>query len=75
MNQSLPHDGLTEYDQSILRLIVTICGSLSIVGSLFIIVSYIAFKEFKLFHLRLTLYLTISDLGASMMVKIALSAH
>jgi hypothetical protein len=65
--------GLTEADQEILRFIVTVCGSLSIAGSLFIIVSYLKFKEFKLFHLRLILYLTVSDLGASITVRLKLT--
>ena len=62
--------GLSEDDQRILRLIVSICGSLSIAGCIFIIVSYLKFKEWKQFHLRLILYLTVADLGASITVGI-----
>jgi len=47
--------------EGILNIIVTVSGAISILGSSFIIFSYLLYKEYKHFHLRLILYLSVSD--------------
>lgn len=61
---------LTQQEEDTIKLLVTISGSLSFVSSLFIIISYLAFKETRHFHLRLILYLSLCDFGSSFMVLI-----
>ena len=53
-------------DDPVLLMLVRIGGCLSVVGSLFIIVSYCIFRRSRKFSRKLLLFLTIADLGASL---------
>ena len=53
-------------DDPTLILLVRIGGALSVLGSLFIIISYCLFRRSRKFSRRILLYLTVADLGASL---------
>lgn len=52
---------LTDSQTHILEALVTISGSLSIVATLFVIWTYVHYKEVRIYHLRLILNLAIVD--------------
>lgn len=56
---------LSEYEVSILYDIIRVSSAFSIAGSLFIIVSYLAFPLERKAHSQLIFWLSICDLGAS----------
>jgi len=47
--------------QRLLEILVVICGCLSLLGSLFIIITFISFKQLRAPALRLVLFLSITD--------------
>ena len=51
----------TDSQDLILRVLVAVSASLSIIGCLFIIISYVRFKECTVFHLRLIFNLAVTD--------------
>ena len=61
---SIPAKFVENHDP-FLVLLVRIGGTLSVVGSIFFIVSYCIFRRSRTFSRRLLLYLTIADLMAS----------
>lgn len=53
--------------EKIIRILITISSSLSLLGCIFILVNYIVFRDIlNYFHIKLILYLTATDLFASM---------
>lgn len=55
----------TDDQQQVISSLWLACGIISIFGSLFIIVCFICFKELRNFAFRLVLFLSISDISAS----------
>jgi hypothetical protein len=51
----------TEDQQRVLKEVISASGGLSIIGTTFVIISYLVFKEFKFFHMRMILYLALCD--------------
>ncbi|BBG95039.1 G-protein-coupled receptor 1 [Prunus dulcis] len=57
--------GLTEYDRQVLTAVNAGAASLSFVGSGFIVLCYVLFKELRKFSFKLVFYLALSDMLCS----------
>jgi len=66
-----PHyDLFSPEEEQTVKVLVTISSTLSFFGCFFVIVSYVIFKQFGYFHMRLIFYLILSDLVTSIVATI-----
>ena len=57
------YEDLTKEEEHILQVTTTLAGTISIVSCLFVVWTYLRFRELiRVFNLRIILYLTLTDL-------------